>query len=82
MNRPYFIWDYDLKEDKIRAILHGNNEMEKLWLIGRILEHAKFEDIWQYLTLEDIVKVFPKLRLPPKSRQDWQRTLNIWGYHV
>jgi len=80
--RPYFIWDYDLTEERIHAILRGNNEVEKLWLTGRIITHAKFEDIWQYLTLEDIVKVFPKLRLPPKSRQDWQRALNVWGYHV
>jgi hypothetical protein len=82
MNTPYFLWDYDLNENQIRTILHGNNEIEKLWLITRIITHAKFEDIWQYLTLEDVVKVFSKLRLRPKSKQDWQRALNVWGYHV
>mgnify|MGYP001587014537 FL=1 len=82
MNTPYFLWDYDLSENQIRKILHGNNEVEKLWLITRIITHAKFEDIWQYLTLDDIAGVFPKLRLPLKSKQNWQRALNIWGYHV
>ncbi len=82
MNTPYFLWDYDLSENQIHAILHGNNEVEKLWLITRIITHAKFDDIWQYLTLRDIVRVFSKLRLPPKSKQDWQRALNVWGYHV
>ena len=82
MNTPYFLWDYNLSENQIRGILHGNNEVEKLWLITRIITHAKFEDIWQYLTLEDVVRVFPKLRLPPKSREDWQRALSVWGYHV
>lgn len=82
MNTPYFLWDYDLTKDQIHTILHGNNEVEKLWLIARILTHAKFEDIWQYLTLEDIIKVFPQLRLAPKTKQDWQHALNVWGYHV
>lgn len=79
---PYFLWDYDLTEDKVHAILVGKNEVEKLWLTARILTHAKFEDIWQYLTLEDVVKLFPKLRLPPKTRQAWRNALNVWGYHV
>lgn len=82
MSRPYFLWEYDLTEDQIRAILHGNNEVGKLWLMARILTHAKFEDIWQYLNLEDIIRVFSKLRLPPKTKQAWQRAFNVWGYHV
>lgn len=79
---PYFLWDYDLSENQIRRILRGSNEVERLWLITRIIMHAKFEDIWQYLTLEDIVRVFSKLRLPLKSKQSWQRALNVWGYNV
>lgn len=82
MNTPYFLWDYDLSENQIQTILHGNNEVEKLWLITRIITHAKFEDIWQYLTVEDIVKTFPKLRLSSKIKQNWQRALGVWGYHV
>jgi len=82
MNTPYFLWDYDLTKDQIHAILRGDNEVEKLWLTARILTHARFEDIWKYLTLQDIVKIFPKLRLSQKVKQDWQRALNVWGYHV
>ena len=79
---PYFLWDYDLSENQIRRILHGNNKVEKLWLISRIITHAKFDDIWEYLTVEDIARVFSKLRLPLKTKQSWQRALNVWGYHV
>lgn len=82
MDTPYFLWDYDLSENQIRKILHGSNQTEKLWLMTRIMTHAKFEDIWKYFALEDIVRVFPKLRLPLKARQNWQRALHIWGYHV
>lgn len=82
INRPYFIWDYNIDERRMYAILHGNNEQEKLWLITRIMLHAQFKDIWKYLSAEDIAKVFLKLRLPPKIKQSWQHALNVWGYHV
>lgn len=82
MKKLYFLWDYDLTKDQVKAILHGTNETEKLWLISRIMTHAKFDDIWHYLHLKDIVKVFPKLRLPSRIKQNWQRALNVWGYHV
>lgn len=80
--KPYFIWDYDLNEKQVRTILHGDNEIEKLWLIGRIMTHARYADIWKYVNLKDIIEVFAKLRLPPKIKQNWQYALNVWGYHV
>lgn len=43
--RPYFIWDYDLTEEDVHRILRSDNEVEKAWLITRILEYAKWEDI-------------------------------------
>lgn len=82
MKRPYFIWDYDLDDKKIRAILRGDNQTEKIWLMGRIITHARFEDIFKYVSIKEIVNLFPKLRLPPKIKQNWEYTLNVWGYHV
>jgi hypothetical protein len=79
---PYFLWDYNLNEEQINQILHGQNDVEKLWLISRILTHAKFDDIWKYLTAQEIVNVFPKLKLPTKVKRDWERAFNVWGYHV
>jgi len=43
---------------------------------------ARFEDIWRYLTLKDVVEAFPKLRLPSGEKKYWRRALNTWGYHV
>lgn len=63
MNRPYFIWDYDISENRIREILLSGNETERLWLVGRILSHARYEDVWKYLKVKDIVDLFPKLRM-------------------
>lgn len=82
MNTPYFLWDYNLNDEQVLAILHGDNETERQWLIGRILTHARFDDVWKYLTIEDIVKNFSKLRLPTQTKNAWSNALNVWGYHV
>ena len=82
MKTPYFLWDYDLSDTKIHAILKGKNEVEKRWLIGRILSHAHYKDIFNYLTIDDIVHFFPKLSLPQTVKKAWQRALRVWGYNV
>ncbi len=82
MNKLYFLWDYNLNKKQVRNILHSKNDTEKSWLIARILTHAQFKDVWKYLTVSDIIKTFPKLRLPVNIKQAWQRALNVWGYHV
>lgn len=77
-NRPYFLWDYDLTENDVRRILHGKNEIEKIWMISRILESAKYEDIWKYLTLKEVKMIYPKLKLKKPIKDAWDYTLNIW----
>ena len=42
---PYFIWDYDLTDADVRAILRGNDEEQKVWLVARLLESARYEDV-------------------------------------
>lgn len=82
MTIPYFLWDYDLSEEQVRAILEGKNELEKRWLIGRILTHAHFNDVWKYLHPKDIAAQFPYLQLRQDIKDAWQRALTVWGYHV
>ncbi|MDE3089701.1 MAG: hypothetical protein KGJ80_10025 [Chloroflexota bacterium] len=78
--RPYFIWDYDLTEDDVRAILRGDNEFEKLWLMVRIMESARWEDIWQYLTLAEIRRYWRFLyrRMRREVRDVWAWALEVW----
>ncbi len=80
--RPYWLWDYDLTEDQVREILAGKNETEKIWMTGRILSSAHFNDVWKFLRVKDILNIFPKLRVRPEVRDNWQQALTVWGYHV
>jgi hypothetical protein len=77
--RPYFLWDYDLNEQDVRRILQGENETEKIWMLSRILESARYEDIWRYTTLAEVQRMFPKLRLKPAVRRAWEFALQVWG---
>jgi hypothetical protein len=82
MKKPYFLWDYDLSEKTIKEILRRGKQPEKLWLVGRILEHAHFNDVFKYLDLEEIRNSLPKLRLRPTTRKYWQRALSAWSHDV
>jgi hypothetical protein len=77
--RPYFLWDYDLTEEEVRAILRSGDKVEKAWLIARILEYAKWDDIWRYLTVDDVRESFDQLRMKPYQRDLWAFALEVWS---
>jgi hypothetical protein len=78
LHRPYFLWDYDLTDEEVRAILRGNDEEQKSWIVGRLLESARYEDVWKYISLAELQELFPKLRLKPQVRAVWEFALLVW----
>lgn len=81
-DRPYFFWDYEITDDEIRRILRSGNPVEKAWVITRILEYAKWDDIWRYLSLADIRENFEHLRFRrPQDRELWAYALKRWTRH-
>ena len=76
---PYFLWDYALNEADVRAILKGDDEQRKAWLVARLLEAAQFQDIWQYISLPELRAIFPKLQLRPQVRAVWEFALLVWA---
>lgn len=81
-DRPYFLWDYDLTEADVRRILAGDNDVEKRWLLGRILTHAHFLDIWKFVKPSQVAAQLPNLRLRPELKKIWQKALRVWGYGI
>ena len=77
--RPYFFWDYDITEEEIHDILQGDNQVEKAWVITRILEYARWEDIWRYLTVDDVRENFEQLGLKPYLRDLWAYAIEVWS---
>lgn len=78
LQTPYFLWDYDLTDADVRAILRGDDEAQKAWLVARLVESARYEDIWQYISLKELSAIFPKLQLKPQVRAVWEFALRVW----
>ena len=86
INRPYFIWNTDLTEKEVQAILAGQRgELEQVQMIAQIMQNARFEDIWKYLKLADIVNhwsLVKRMLWPMESKELWAWALRTWGYNV
>lgn len=77
--RPRFLWDYDLTEAQVREMLRQPGlSAQKKWLIARILTEARFEEVFRYLTCDEIARALPQLRLPDKIRERWSYALQRW----
>lgn len=79
-NHLYFFWDYDIDEKDVRRILRQGTPLEKAWVITRILEYAKWDDIWRYLKLSDIRENLERLQFRrPQDRELWAYALERWA---
>lgn len=76
--RPSFLWDYDLSETQVHEILQHEPFEQRKWLIARILERAPLEEVWRYLTMEQIRDALPHLRMDPKTQRHWQEAIDVW----
>ena len=74
-----FLWDYDLDSEDVKTILNEQPLTKKHWLVARILEHAPFEEVWNYLTLSEIVEALPKLRMNEKRKKHWEFAIREWA---
>ena len=78
--RLYFFWDYNITDEDIQEILRSDNETEKVWVITRLLQSAQWEDIWKYITLDDIRENFGRIQFrTPDVRNLWAHALAIWS---
>lgn len=77
--QTYFLWDYDLTEKDVVKILHSENQAEKSWITTRILESAKYEDIWRFLTLRQVKEIYPYLTLKKPVKDAWDYALSVWN---
>lgn len=80
--RPRFLWDYDMGEIQVREILNAPGASDKKkWLMARILSEARFDEVFNYLNLEQISRHFSQLKLPAKVKDRWEYALKRWKSH-
>lgn len=79
IKKPAFLWDYDLTEKEVHTILKGKECRQKDWLISRILQHASWQTLWEYLDLKTIQEHLDHLPINNKLKSHWHYALNRWN---
>jgi hypothetical protein len=77
--QPYFVWDEPITVAGLRARLAGGDAEERVLWAARVLRDARFDDVWRFLQVEDIVRLWPSLA--PKlgrRRAFWTWMLDRW----
>jgi hypothetical protein len=73
----YFFPDRIVSANELRRILDSCTQEERLWAISNMLRYAQWDDIWLYVSRDEVREVFPALDLPEKLRQVLARMLKV-----
>jgi len=73
----YFFPEQKITEQEALHLLHQGTPEQRAWVISHLLRYAQWDDIWLYVTREEVKEIFPVLDLPENLRQAWARMLKI-----
>lgn len=72
----YFFPDRPVTEEQARQMLTGPVEARSE-VISHLLRFAEWDDIWSYVSREEVREIFNTLELPDSLRRAWARMLKI-----
>lgn len=77
--QPYFIWNEPITISELRRLLqHSDHDVRALWM-ARIMREARYQDVWRFVELKDIVALFERLRRHlGRSLPMWEFLLSGW----
>lgn len=73
----YFFPDQKVTADEARHLLRQGTSDQRAWVISHLLRYAQWDDIWAYVSRDEVREVFPTLDLPENLRTAWGRMLKI-----
>ena len=77
--RPYFLWDEDVSIDEFRAALGGDDEHERLRLLGKMLREARDIDVWRFVTPNAVARDLAAVdRRLGRRRDFWHFLIGGW----
>ena len=75
-----WIWDYRIRRAELEGMVRGPDSPDKLWAIGRLLEHAPRERVLELLTPDEILRALDTLlQLPERVRERWEAWAKHWA---
>jgi len=59
--RPYFLWDVEMSLDEFVEALRSGGDVERAYLIGKLMRQARHDDVFLFVTLGEIKLLWPML---------------------
>jgi len=73
----YFFPDRRVSETELRSLLASGTQAQRAWAISHLLRYAQWDDIWGYVTRDEVREIFLELELPENLRAAWGRMLKV-----
>lgn len=73
----YFFPDQEITATELESMLADGSPEERADAISHLLRYAEWDDIWKYVSRDEVREIFPELELPESLRQKWARMLKI-----
>lgn len=76
---PYFMWDYRYTIRQIRETLSSSDERQRLRMMAKILRDARYEDVWKFISVKDLLREREELmRRLGRQRDFWEFMYKRW----
>ncbi len=75
-NIPYFMWDEILTKDEIKRQLIESPVERKISLMAKIMRDARLQDVWEFISVNDIVKYHNDLF----QQLGWHK--DLWVFYI
>jgi hypothetical protein len=76
-NTLYFFPQEPMTAEELRQILRQGTKAQRAWAISNLLRYAQWDDIWTYVTRDEVREAFADLELPENLRTAWGRMLKV-----
>jgi hypothetical protein len=78
-DRPWFLWDVAVTDAELREKLKVADPDARAQWQARILREARFDEVWKYLTLEEVLGNWTHIRRHLGRRRGfWEFLLDGW----
>ncbi len=73
----YFFPDRPVTEAEAKRMLADGSAVERAEVMSHLLRYADWEDIWRFVSRDEVRESFADLDLPESLRRAWARMLKI-----
>ncbi|HEX6810738.1 MAG TPA: hypothetical protein VF384_03855 [Planctomycetota bacterium] len=78
--RPYFLWDMDSTLEQFVQMLRTTDRDVRAYLVGKLMRQAKPDDVFTFVTVEEIRDLWPNLQpYLGRTRDLWHWLMACWG---